>query len=174
MKEDNQITFRPMRKDDLDSVMVIDRLSLSMPWSKKAYLHDLIDNPKAILRVAEDISDGSGPGIVGMIDLWLILEDAHIATLAVHPDYRGRGIATRLIELVLYEAYERGARRAMLEVRASNHAAQELYRQFGFEVVHRRHRYYVDNREDALLMNLENLDNWFITFDPVKLPNIAI
>ena len=61
----------------------------------------------------------------------------------------------------------------MLEVRTSNLAAQGLYKQFGFEVVHRRRRYYVDNKEDALLMNLEHLDEWIRTFQQVELPKIA-
>ena len=173
MIEDKKITFRPMRNDDLDSVMSIDRLSFSMPWPKSAYLHDLIDNPKAMLRVAEDISSDHEKDVVGMIDAWLILDEAHIATLAIHPDYRGQGIARGLIELVLVEAHQMGARRVMLEVRTSNLAAQGLYKQFGFEVVHRRRRYYVDNKEDALLMNLEHLDEWASTFQQVELPKIA-
>ena len=67
---------------------------------------------------------------------------------------------SRLIEMVLRDAHELGASKVMLEVRASNSAAQALYKQFGFQIVHRRPRYYVDNREDALLMNLEDLDTW--------------
>ena len=169
MIEDQKITFRPMRKDDLDSVMVIDGLSFSMPWPKSAYLHDMIDNPKAMLRVAEGISKDSEKGIVGMIDVWLILDEAHIATLAVHPKHRGQGIATGLIELVLFEAHHRGASTAMLEVRTSNQAAQALYKHFGFKVVHRRPRYYVDNKEDALLMNLEDLGTWVQSSRQVKI-----
>jgi ribosomal-protein-alanine N-acetyltransferase len=94
-----------------------------------------------------------------MIDVWLILDQAHIATLAVHPDYRGKGIAADLLIKVLVEAVNRGARRAMLEVRASNQIAQSLYKDYGFEIVNRRRRYYRDNDEDALLMNLDNLDD---------------
>lgn len=160
MIENHKIAFRPMRKDDIDSVMDIDRLSFSLPWPKSAYLHDLNNNSKALLRIAEDITKIDQPRIVGMIDVWFIIDEAHIATLAVHPDYRGCGIATRLIDLALVEALQFGATSAMLEVRASNHAAQALYKQFGFKTVYRRPRYYIDNKEDALLMNLENLDEW--------------
>lgn len=160
MIENHKIAFRSMRKDDVDSVMDIDRLSFSLPWPKSAYLHDLNNNSKALLRIAEDITIIDQPRIVGMIDVWLIIDEAHIATLAVHPDYRGFGIATRLIDLALVEAHQLGATTAMLEVRASNHAAQALYKQFGFKTVYRRPRYYIDNKEDALLMNLEDLDRW--------------
>lgn len=123
-------------------------------------MHDLIENPRALLRVAVDDAKSPKGGVVGMIDVWLILDEAHIATLAVHPDYRGNGIASKLLGLVLHEAYQRGASQAMLEVRASNLIAQSLYRKFGFQTVHRRRRYYIDNKEDALLMNLENLAGW--------------
>ncbi len=159
MIENNRINFRPMRVDDLDSVLVIDRLSFSMPWPKSAYLHDLKKNPDALLWVAEEISLDSGIKVVGMIDVWMIVEEAHIATLAVHPDYRGRGIASCMLEVLLIEAHNRGARRAMLEVRASNQRALSLYKNYGFEVVHRRRNYYRDNNEDALLMNLENIED---------------
>ena len=159
MMENNLITFRPMRKDDLDSVIGIDRLSFSMPWPKSAYIHELDKNPAALLWVAEKRSPDTGNLVVGMIVLWLILDEAHIATLAVHPDQRGNGIASRLLEIGLIEAFSMGAREAMLEVRASNKIAQSLYNGYGFEIVYRRPRYYRDNNEDALLMNLDNLED---------------
>jgi len=168
MIEKNRIIFRPMRIDDLESVLVIDRISFTMPWPESAYLHDLKKNPDAILWVAEEISPISGTNVVGMIDVWMILDEAHIATLAVHPDYRGKGIASNLLEELLVEAFRRGARRAMLEVRASNYKAQSLYINYGFEVVHRRRQYYRDNHEDALLMNLENLEDQFKNINKFK------
>ena len=157
MIEKNRISFRPMRKDDLGSVMDIDRLSFRMPWPESAYCHDLMNNPNAMLWVAEEHSQDNGSKVIGMIDVWLILDEAHIATLAIHPDYRGEGIAANMLRKVLFEAFNSGARRAMLEVRASNQIAQSLYEGFGFEIVTRRRRYYRDNNEDALLMNLDNL-----------------
>jgi ribosomal-protein-alanine N-acetyltransferase len=110
-----------------------------------------------MLWVAEEHSQDNGSKVIGMIDVWLILDEAHIATLAIHPDYRGEGIAANMLQKVLFEAFNSGARRAMLEVRASNQIAQSLYKGFGFEIVTRRRRYYRDNNEDALLMNLDNL-----------------
>jgi ribosomal-protein-alanine N-acetyltransferase len=76
----------------------------------------------------------------------------------VHPEYRRRGIARRLLAETLIAMSEKGARSATLEVRRSNLAAQDLYRKFGFKVVGLRPRYYRDNNEDALLMTLENID----------------
>jgi ribosomal-protein-alanine N-acetyltransferase len=157
MIENSHISFREMRKDDLDSVLVIDRLSFPLPWPESAYRHDLTNNSTAILWVAEVLSEDQDSKVVGMVDVWLIQEEAHIATLAVHPDYRGNGIAADLLSKVLFEAYKLGAQRAMLEVRESNLAARTLYEDFGFVTVSRRRRYYRDNNEDALLMNLDNL-----------------
>ena len=89
------------------------------------------------------------------------------------PDFREQGIARGLLDLVLIESYELGAQKAMLEVRASNHAAQALYLQYGFKTVHRRRRYYVDNAEDALLMNLEEIDDWIKTAAHINLQRTA-
>ena len=155
----NQITIRSMRKEDLDSVMSIDGLSFSMPWPESAYRHELNNNPAAELWVAEKKLPIGGDQVIGMIVVWLILDEAHIATLAVHPDFRRTGVGAQLLETALIGARNRGAREAMLEVRSSNYIAQALYKDYGFEVVHRRPRYYRDNNEDALLMNLNNLDD---------------
>lgn len=158
----NQIKIRPMRVDDLDSVMKIDDLSFSMPWPESAYRHELNENPASEVWVAETNSSFRGDQVIGMIVIWLILEEAHIATLAVHPEFRRQGVGSHLLEVGLIEARKRGAQEAMLEVRASNHIAQALYKDYGFEVVHRRPRYYRDNNEDALLMNLSNLNDFVI------------
>jgi ribosomal-protein-alanine N-acetyltransferase len=156
-----------MRSDDLDSVMSIDTLSFSLPWPESSYRYELNDNSAADLWVAERSSSNGGLQIIGMIVIWLILGEAHIATLAVHPDFRGRGIGSQLLEVGLMGARNNGAREAMLEVRASNHVAQALYEGYGFEVVYRRSRYYRDNNEDALLMNLDNLDDLILKKEEV-------
>lgn len=151
------INIRPMRIDDLEQVCYIDRQSFTLPWPDNAYSHELKDNPAARLWVAEDIQFSGDSKIVGIIVMWLVLDEAHIATLAVHPDFRREGIGKRLLVVALQAAIQNGARQALLEVRANNQAAQALYQQFGFEVVGRRPRYYRDNQEDALLMTLDNL-----------------
>lgn len=151
------INIRPMRIDDVEQVCSIDRQSFALPWPDNAYSHELKENPAARLWVAEDIQISGDSKIVGIIVMWLVLDEAHIATLAVHPGFRREGIGKRLLVVALQDAIRNGARQALLEVRANNQAAQALYRQFGFEVVGRRPRYYRDNQEDALLMTLANL-----------------
>jgi ribosomal-protein-alanine N-acetyltransferase len=88
---------------------------------------------------------------------WLLVDEVHIATIATHPDFRRQGIAQALLAQVLKLGVEEGAVSSSLEVRASNLAAQAMYRKFGYEETGRRLRYYKDNGEDAILMTLENL-----------------
>ncbi len=94
--------------------------------------------------------------------IWMVLDEAHIATIAVHPDYRQRGIARQLMVDILKESYRRGAELVTLEVRQNNLPAQMLYRRFHFEIVGHRPHYYQDNHEDALIMTLKELDQAYI------------
>jgi len=148
-----------MRLEDVDQVALIDHLSFPTPWPRRAYLFELEHNPHARLFVAEKPSVTVGADVVvGMLVMWLVLDEAHIATLAVHPDHRRQGIGARLLAQALRLAQQEGARSVYLEVRKSNRAAQALYRRFGFRVTGRRPHYYQDTGEDALLMTLEPLD----------------
>ena len=152
------INIRPMNLEDIDEILEIDRLSFPTPWPESAYRYELTSNPVSRLWVAE-LSEGFRKNrLVGMIVIWLIEDEAHIATIAVHPGFRREKIGSRLLGSALQELIQEGAREVMLEVRNSNQAAQALYRQFGFEVVNRRPRYYRDNNEDALLMSSFDLD----------------
>jgi ribosomal-protein-alanine N-acetyltransferase len=85
------------------------------------------------------------------------VDEVHIATIAIHPEFRRQGIGRRLLSHTLRRALDDGARSSFLEVRESNLAAQEMYRQFGYEPTGRRKRYYKDNDEDAILMSLGSL-----------------
>jgi [ribosomal protein S18]-alanine N-acetyltransferase len=153
-----RIVIRAMRLEDIPSVLEIDRMSFPTPWPESAYRYELCSNPLSRLWVAEvDLGFGESR-LVGMIVLWLIEDEAHIATLAVHPEYRRERIGARLLAFALQDALQHGAREAMLEVRKSNQVAQTLYRKFGFEIITQRARYYKDNNEDALLMNLDDLN----------------
>ena len=96
--------------------------------------------------------------LAGMIATWFIIDEVHVANIAVHPDYRRLGIGRKLLAHALLHSAYKGANTAMLEVRRSNQGAQALYAQFGFTEVGVRVHYYRDNNEDALLMNLEPID----------------
>src|SRR3989440_2393468 len=90
--------------------------------------------------------------IIGFAGLWLMVDEAHITTIAMHPDYRRRGLGEFLLVSLIDIAYTIGAKWVTLEVRVSNYAAQNLYRKYGFREAGLRHRYYSDNQEDALIM----------------------
>lgn len=157
-----EIHIRPMALADLEQVQAIDNASFTLPWPTSAYRHEIENNRLSLSLVAESTSQDHPALIVGLIVVWLIVDEAHIATIATHPDFRQLGIARRLLSQALRECLRRGASSATLEVRASNQAAQDLYSQFEFEVVGRRRRYYRDNQEDALLMTLGSLDLVYI------------
>jgi ribosomal-protein-alanine N-acetyltransferase len=147
------LLIRKMVMADVPDVHAIDVGSFTLPWPERSLRFEVSDNPAARCWVAE--LDGA---VVGMMVLWQIVDEAHIATLAVHPDFRRRGIAKRLLVHALQAAYLEGGRSTYLEVRESNQAAQAMYQKFGFEEVGRRMRYYKDNGEDAILMTLKELE----------------
>jgi [ribosomal protein S18]-alanine N-acetyltransferase len=153
----NDLVLRPMRLEDIPQVHALDVLSFSLPWPENSYQYELTQNPNSQCWVVEDTHNGAGR-IVGMSVAWLIMDEVHIATLAVHPDYRRKGIAKRLLVRSLLEGYARGGRTALLEVRRGNLAAQALYFKFNFQVAGLRPRYYQDVGEDALLMTLYQID----------------
>lgn len=158
------LTIRFMRLDDVEQVQAIDRLSFSMPWPLSAYNYEIKSNPLSLLWVAETAPPEAPPQIVGMVVIWLILDEAHIANIAVHPDYRGKGISKILLAVALKESIRRGSQKATLEVRAHNQVAQKLYQRFGFEIVGQRPKYYRDNYEDALIMSVNDLEETYLAW----------
>lgn len=143
---------------DLDRVTAIDRASFPTPWPKDAFRYELVKKRDSICWVAERHIADQAPEVVAFIVVWLVLDEAHIATLAVAPNYHRQGIAQILLASVLMECVGQGAKQALLEVRESNQAAQALYGKFGFETVGLRRGYYQDTHEDALLMTLAGLN----------------
>ena len=143
------VMIRKMTLDDIEQVIAIDQVSFSLPWPERSFRFELTDNPASRCWVAE--VDGK---IVGMIVVWLIVDEVHVATIATHPEFRRQGIAKTLLSYALQHMSTEGAQSSFLEVRASNLAAQDLYRKFGFEESGVRRRYYRDNEEDAILMTL--------------------
>lgn len=106
---------------------------------------------------------GNGPSevereyIVGFAGIWVLAEEAHITNIAVRREYQRRGIGELLMLGTIDLAQNLHAVVMTLEVRASNTAAQTLYAKYGFEKVSVRHGYYLDNREDAVIMTTESI-----------------
>jgi len=151
-----EVIIRRMRPEDVPVVHEIDMLSFSLPWPERSFHFEVSENAVSRCWVAEAAVNGE-PRIIAMLILWLLVDEAHIATVAVHPDFRRCGIGSRIIVKALEAARAEGARRAFLEVRERNVAAQEMYRKFDFEITGRRPHYYRDTGEDAILMTLEGL-----------------
>ncbi len=172
MAESLPFVVEPMTVADLPAVMAIERRSFSAPWSERAYRYEIEQNKHGSVLVVRQ-APPAGPSLADIVHrlkarrrpealgyggLWLLVDEAHISTIAVHPDWRGRGLG-ELVLLGLLEQGERmGAQRATLEVRVSNHVAQGLYEKYWFEVAGRQKRYYSDNNEDALIMATPRFD----------------
>jgi ribosomal-protein-alanine N-acetyltransferase len=141
-----------MTVEDLPAVQLIERASFTTPWPAHAYRQELDAN-----RLAHYLVATIGGEIVAYGGIWLMVDEAHVTTFAVHPRYRRRRIGERLLLSLLDLAVDRHAREATLEVRLSNLGARRLYEKYGFRPVGIRPRYYSDNQEDALIMTTEPL-----------------
>ena len=153
------IIIRRMVAEDLEQVHALDQRSFPTPWPAKSFRHELKKNQAAYLWVAEKTTDDTHKEIVGTIVVWLLVDEAHIATLAVDEIHRRQGIASQLIFTALSHLVDKGAVEATLEVRESNLAAQALYQGFGFQAVGRRRAYYRDSGEDAIIMASRDLNS---------------
>jgi len=171
-----------MRVSDIDEVTQIDHLSFPTPWSYNSYYNEIERNKAAyyfVLRLRDVPHNGDdhengwrrlqrwlgvAPGhergsIIGYAGMWMMHDEAHISTIAIHPAWRGHGLGEYMLLAMLAAAQALKAAMVTLEVRVTNHRAQELYRKYRFEVVGRRRGYYSDNGEDALLMTTPSLND---------------
>ncbi len=146
------LVFSTMRAEDLAPVLEIERSSFPRPWSADHFLEEL-RLPFSKLLLAWSKREETSV-LVGYICRWLTGGELHVLNVTVHPSWRGRSIGKRLVEEVLAEARQAGARRALLEVRRRNLPALALYERVGFCLVGTRPNYYGPG-QDALLMELE-------------------
>jgi len=143
--------------EDIPQVHEIDVLSFALPWPEKSYQFELVENPATLALVAELVPSAAKPRVIGMAVVWIVVDEAHIATIAIHPEFHGFGYGKSLLAEALVQAIQRGAILATLEVRENNLLAQQMYIKFGFTIVGRRFHYYKDNNEDAVLMTNDKL-----------------
>ncbi len=150
------LSIVPMQAGDVRAVMRIESLSFTTSWPPSAFHSELNDNKLAHYFVGRAGDPQTGP-IVAYGGIWVILEDSHVTTIAVHPDWRGKKYGELLLVRLLREAIARGASWITLEARESNVVAQNLYRKYGFVTVSTRRAYYSDNGENAVVMWAGNL-----------------
>jgi len=143
-----QLTFNPMTIEDVDQVLDIEALSFPTPWSRNAFLYELLENERAVYYTVGN----SMNKVIGYIGMWVIFDEGHITNIAVHPAYRHQGVAKFLLTNFIKIAREKKVKHLTLEVRRSNIIAQNLYQKMGFVHMGVRRKYYLDNNEDALIM----------------------
>lgn len=157
MSASGEVILSPMQEGDLDEVLALEQASFSEPWTKKMFLGELRGNAFATNLVARAGAAGYGADVaagalLGYVMFWVVFEELHLMNLAVRPDVRRRGIGTKLVRHALSVGADRGARTALLEVRASNQAALIMYEGLGFIRRGVRKGYYDRPREDAVVM----------------------
>ena len=152
------ISIRRMTLDDLEEVVQLDRASFSLPWPDSSFKYEIEKNECSRCWVVEIEREDGKKQLAGMIVAWLIVDEVHIATFAVREEYRRQGIASRLLAHTLLDAAKSGGEKGFLEVRRGNLAARALYQKFGIVEIGVRKKYYQDNGEDAILMNLDHLE----------------
>jgi ribosomal-protein-alanine N-acetyltransferase len=146
------IEIRKMKVEDIPAVVEIDRSSFTLPWTERSFKYEVTENGASRCWVID--VDGQ---VAAMLVLWVIVDEAHIATIATHPKFRRRGFAKKMLIQSLVSARDEGAKKALLEVRARHVIAQKIYCDIGFTDVGRRPMYYRDNGEDAVLMTMDDL-----------------
>lgn len=146
-----EIELTKMRRRHLRKVLAIEARVYPRPWSASLFLSELAQKSSRSYLVARH--EGEVVGYAGMMFTGL---EAHITNIAVDPDFHGRKVGSRLMLKLVTEAVARGARTLSLEVRVSNLPAQTMYGKFGFSVVGVRKGYYIETKEDALVMVVED------------------
>lgn len=143
----------PMRRRHVRAVVAIEERIFPRPWSAALYLSELASPSTRAYFVA--VVDGA---VVGYAGSMLVAGEAHVTTVGVAPEWHRHGVGIRILYRLVHEVRERGAHALTLEVRMSNHGAQELYRTFGFVPVGVRKNYYPEVNEDGLVMWAYDID----------------
>lgn len=141
------VNIRPMDKRDINHVVYIEKKCFNCPWTKGTFIDEIFNNKLAHYFVVT-----LGKKVIGYAGTWTILDEAHVTTIAVHPDFRGKGLGKRLVVTLMLHTIKMGIPRITLEVRASNITARKLYQGLGFLEHGVRKGYYCDNHEDAIIM----------------------
>jgi len=142
--QDSDLNIRSMAEEDLKQVMDIEKISFHSPWSLESFINDLRRSDAISLVCQYDCH------VVAYLVAWHVMDEVHIGNLAVHPDWRQRGLAQKLIHQLFFQHSD--LRWAWLEVRKSNHPARCLYNKLGFKEISVRRNYYEAECEDAIVM----------------------
>jgi ribosomal-protein-alanine N-acetyltransferase len=143
-----------MKVEDIDQIMEIEKVSFGpYHWSPQSFASEIDNKLGNYVTAIDQITKK----VLGYCGFWLIFDEAHITTIAVHPEYRKKYIGELLLQNMIEMGYKSNAKWFTLEVRAGNISAQNLYYKYGFKSLGLRRKYYQDNDEDALIMWTENI-----------------
>ncbi len=143
---------REFLPQDIQSVLEVERSSFFTPWTEAMFRSQLRFKDRAVNLVLE--LDNK---VVGYAASWIVAGEIHLLSIAVHPDFRRRGLGSMLLASIFERGRKRGCLRTILEVRESNEVARNFYRIHGFREIGKRHGYYADTGEDAIVM--ERIDS---------------
>lgn len=145
--DDGPLELLPMTPEDLTEVVALEVVCFADPWSRRSFEAELAAPPISWPRVLR-----MGERLAGYMIAWFVEDEAHLANIAVAPWARRRGYAEEMLRMLMREAYLRGSRIVVLEVRSSNRGAIALYEKNGFTPGGIRRNYYNHPREDAIVM----------------------
>ena len=152
-RDKTKIRVRIAKSSDLDDIYELDVQTFAMPWSKEALSYDILENDSAFVIVAEYEGE-----FAGYADIWTVLDEADLNSIAVRVDFRRKGIGDAIMLTMTEMLSANGVATINLEVRVSNIPAIKLYKKYGFKECGVRPGYYLDNGEDALIMKRETGD----------------
>lgn len=138
--------IRPIKSQDIEQILTIEKLSFSVPWSEEDFYSEL-KNPRAHYLVFEEKGQ-----VIGYAGFWQVLDEGHITNIAITPLFQNKGFGKKLIEAMLNNARTLKIEKMTLEVRESNVNALKAYSSVGFHIEGRRSQYYTNPNEDAIIM----------------------
>jgi ribosomal-protein-alanine N-acetyltransferase len=142
----NNVEIIPIEDQYIDGILKVSMMSFPVTWSKESFENELSNRYARYMVAVKDDT------VVGFGGMWIIIDEAHITNIAVHPEYRGLGIGSMVMDSLISICSLEGVTAMTLEVRMSNLRAKNLYKKFGFVEEGIRKSYYEDNKEDAVIM----------------------
>ena len=157
----SDVLIRRMRESDVPGIMAIESVSFGAHhWAPDSFVNEMnnhIGRYYVMLHTPVESDDEHENKVIAYFGYWLVLDEVHATTIAVHPAYRGNALGEIALVQIIERAMGHSAHWVTLEVRSMNYGAQNLYYKYGFQCLGLRHKYYQDNREDALIMTTADI-----------------
>jgi len=149
-KAECRVQFKIADESHIEQIYNIEKVVFPVPWSYESLYQDVCQHEISVYIVGM-----CGEEVVSYAGFWHVLEESHITNIAVKSEYRRMGVGSAMMEVLIKAARKLNVETMTLEVRESNSAAIGMYGKIGFKIVNRRKKYYTDNNEDALIMNID-------------------